>query len=246
MPTADTGVTAVILSRRPGSSLEQLIGILGSVKSVKKVVIIWNYTDRDPPDMSGLIQTPLETVRPVDTKLTNRFLPLPQIQTDCILSIDDDVTLTPEDIEFGYSAWREFPDRLVGYQGDYHQWNAVHNNWEYVSLWKDEISIIDTTAVFYHVYYQNIFYSQVPSAVIEWVDTFQRCEDVAMNMMVSSLTNKPPIKLNRNSICDKCEQRSAVSNDKSECLNIFVKYFGKMTLKSTKFRVEPFSNIRYS
>ena len=36
-----------------------------------------------------------------------------EIETDCVLSIDDDIVmLTPDEIEFGYQTWREFPDRL--------------------------------------------------------------------------------------------------------------------------------------
>ena len=241
VPTGDTGVTAVVYTYESDTSLKQLIEILDSVKSIRKVVVIWNK--EDPSELIGQIQTPLEIVRPADIKLSNRFLPLDNIQTDCVLSLcDNAVGLTPEDIESGYNAWREFPDRLVGYQAGCHEWNAVLNKWEYVSLCKDEISVVDTSAVFYHVYYQNIFNSRIPSGVIEWIDTFQSCEDVAMNMMVSSLTNKPPIKINHRDSCEKCEQKSAVSDEKSECLNIFVKYFGQMTLKSTKFLVEQFRN----
>ena len=238
VPTGDTGATAVVFSYGTGDSLKQLIIVLGSVESVRKVVIIWNHEERDPPDLSGLIQTPLETVRPVDTRLSNRFLPLQQIETECVLALDDgDVMLiTPAELQFGYDTWREFPDRLIGYKAGCHEWNEAHNKWEYVSLWRDEISIISTTAVLYHVHYQNIFYSQVPPAVIEWIDTFQRCEDVAMNMMVSRMTNKPPILLTNKH--KQFQLTSADSKGKSECLNIFSKHFGRMTLKSTKFYVK--------
>ena len=35
----------------------------------------------------------------------DRFFPYPQITTDCVLSIDDDIImLTPDELEFGYTV----------------------------------------------------------------------------------------------------------------------------------------------
>jgi len=35
----------------------------------------------------------------------HRFYPYPQITTDCVLSIDDDIImLTPDELEFGYTV----------------------------------------------------------------------------------------------------------------------------------------------
>lgn len=48
-------------------------------------------------------------------KLSNRFYPFEEIQTEAVLSIDDDIVmLTADELEFGYEVWREFPDRIVG------------------------------------------------------------------------------------------------------------------------------------
>ena len=46
----------------------------------------------------------------------HRFYPYEEINTEAILSLDDDINmLTSDELEFGYQVWREFPDRLVGY-----------------------------------------------------------------------------------------------------------------------------------
>jgi len=49
-------------------------------------------------------------------RLSNRFYPYDEIETDCILSIDDDITMvTPAELDFGYRVWVENADRLVGF-----------------------------------------------------------------------------------------------------------------------------------
>lgn len=54
----------------------------------------------------------LQVIQTSQNRLSNRFYPHPEIETECVLSLDDDITmLTTDEIEFGYQVWREFPDR---------------------------------------------------------------------------------------------------------------------------------------
>lgn len=58
---------------------------------------------------------PVKVIRMPANKLSNRFYPFEEIQTEAVLSIDDDIVmLTADEFEFGYEVWREFPDRIVG------------------------------------------------------------------------------------------------------------------------------------
>ena len=70
--------------------------------------------------------------------------------------------LTSDEIEFGYQAWREFPDRLVGYPPRLHLWENSTNNWKYESEWTNEASIILTGASFYHKYYSHVYSHLTP------------------------------------------------------------------------------------
>ena len=119
IPAADTGFTAVIFSNNRDDSLKKLLNTLDSVSTLKKVIIIWNERGTIPSSDWELTYIPVEVVIPEDLKPTNRFLPLSQIQTDCVMSLDDDVTaLTADEISFGYQAWRDPED--VGYHSSYH------------------------------------------------------------------------------------------------------------------------------
>jgi hypothetical protein len=53
-----------------------------------------------------------QVIQTSQNRLSNRFYPHPEIETECVLSLDDDIgMLTADEIEFGYQVWREFPDR---------------------------------------------------------------------------------------------------------------------------------------
>lgn len=57
----------------------------------------------------------MKLIKTQANKLSNRFLPYKDIETEAILTIDDDIImLTPDEVEFGFEVWREFPDRIVG------------------------------------------------------------------------------------------------------------------------------------
>lgn len=61
------------------------------------------------------ITKPVKVIRTSANKLSNRFFPYKDIETEAILHIDDDIVmLTADEVEFGYEVWREFPDRIVG------------------------------------------------------------------------------------------------------------------------------------
>lgn len=57
----------------------------------------------------------MKVIRTKANKLSNRFYPYEEIETEAILTIDDDIImLTADELDFGYEVWREFPDRIVG------------------------------------------------------------------------------------------------------------------------------------
>lgn len=55
--------------------------------------------------------------------ISRRFLPHPLITTDAILSLDEDALLTTDEVDFAFSVWKNFPDRIVGYPARAHYWD---------------------------------------------------------------------------------------------------------------------------
>lgn len=70
--------------------------------------------------------------------ISHRFYPHKFIDTDAILSLDEDAILNTDELDFAYRVWRDFPDRIVGYPARAHFWddskvkynNFCKPNWE--------------------------------------------------------------------------------------------------------------------
>lgn len=83
--------------------------------------------------------------------MSNRFFPYEDIETEAILTIDDDIVmLTADELDFGYEVWREHYDRIVGFPSRTHVWDNVTEKWRYESEWTNQISMVLTGAAFHH------------------------------------------------------------------------------------------------
>lgn len=57
------------------------------------------------------IGVPLKVVRTKENKLSNRFFPYDEIETEAVLAIDDDIImLTSDELQFGYEVRRKRKD----------------------------------------------------------------------------------------------------------------------------------------
>ncbi|NXD99498.1 EXTL3 protein, partial [Chaetorhynchus papuensis] len=223
------------------NSLERLNGL----PYLNKVVVVWNSPKLPSEDLLWPdIGVPIMVVRTEKNSLNNRFLPWDEIDTEAILSIDDDAHLRHDEIMFGFRVWREARDRIVGFPGRYHAWDVPHQSWLYNSNYSCELSMVLTGAAFFHKYYAYLYSYVMPQAIRDMVDEYINCEDIAMNFLVSHLTRKPPIKVTSRWTfrCPGCPQ--ALSHDDShfherhKCINFFVKVYGYMPLLYTQFRVD--------
>lgn len=53
------------------------------------------------------VRVPLTVVRTTENKLSNRFFPYAEIETEAVLAIDDDIImLTSDELQFGYEVRR--------------------------------------------------------------------------------------------------------------------------------------------
>ncbi|KAK4822697.1 hypothetical protein QYF61_019606 [Mycteria americana] len=153
IPPQSQGFTAIVLTYDRVESLFRVITEVSKVPSLSKLLVVWNNQNKNPPEDSlwPKIRVPLKVVRTAENKLSNRFFPYDEIETEAVLAIDDDIImLTSDELQFGYEVWREFPDRLVGYPGRLHLWDHEMNKWKYESEWTNEVSMVLTGAAFYH------------------------------------------------------------------------------------------------
>ncbi|GIX96492.1 hypothetical protein CEXT_261751 [Caerostris extrusa] len=146
------GFTAVILTYDRLESLFQVILKVVQAPSLAKVLVVWNNQVKAPPPASiwPKINKPLKVVQTKENRLSNRFYPYDEIETEAVLAIDDDIVmLTADELEFAYEVWREFPDRIVGFPSRVHLYDNTTKKWKYESEWTNEISMVLTGAAFF-------------------------------------------------------------------------------------------------
>jgi len=254
-PRPNAGFTAVILSYDRIQSLYQIIRQISEVYSLSRIVVVWNHETKPPPppEQWPKLNKQLKVVQTSGNRLSNRFYPYPEIETECVLSIDDDITmLTRDEIEFGFQVWREFPDRIVGFPSRTHYWSNRSRAWHYESEWKNEHSIILTGAAFYNKYWHYVYTASPDprqASIRTWVDENMNCEDIAFNFMVANSTNLPPVKIGPRKkfrcATPSCENVSMLSQDsghlarRSQCVEMFSRLYGGMPLKNVEYRFDP-------
>ena len=88
-----------------------LIGSLSRLLNqphLNKVIVVWNSPYPPPEKLQWPeIGAPIEVIVPTKNSLNNRFLPYKNIETEAILSLDDDTHLRRDEIEFAFRTWRE-------------------------------------------------------------------------------------------------------------------------------------------
>ena len=79
--------TIVMLTYRRVSILAKLLLHYCPTPRLAKIVVIWNDVEREIPEdilnLTSSCRVPLLFLRETENKITNRFKPRPEIQTDC-------------------------------------------------------------------------------------------------------------------------------------------------------------------
>ena len=104
--------TVVMLTYEREQVLVESLVRLHGLPFLHSVVVVWNSPEPPPADMQWPdIGVAVHVVKTERNSLNNRFLPYDVIETDAVLSVDDDVHLRHDEIVFGFRAWRENRDR---------------------------------------------------------------------------------------------------------------------------------------
>ncbi len=210
------------------------------------MIVVWNSEVPPSPDLQWPdVGVPMKVVQPGKNSLNNRFLPFDAIETEAILSMDDDMALRHDEIVFAFRVWRENRDRLVGFPGRYHAWDSNGGHaWNYNSNHTCELSMVLTGAAFFHRYYSYAYTHVMPAAVRDKVDEYMNCEDLAMNFLVSHMSRKPPVKVTSRWTfkCPECPtalwKGEAHFEERHKCINFFSRVFGYTPLLYTQYRAD--------
>ena len=86
---------------------------------IHKLILVWHNIGEQVPEkviknLEKKCNNKFEIVFPQKNSLNNRFLNLKEIETDCVISIDDDYTSTEASIETMFNHWKKDKESLVG------------------------------------------------------------------------------------------------------------------------------------
>lgn len=238
--------TIVMLTYEREQVLMDSLGRLYGLPYLHKVIVVWNSPKPPLEDLRWPdIGVEVAVVRGQKNSLNNRFLPFDIIETEAILSVDDDAHLRHDEILFGFRVWRENRDRVVGFPGRFHAWDLNNNAaWNYNSNYSCELSMVLTGAAFFHKYYTYLYTYTLPQAIRDKVDEYMNCEDIAMNFLVSHITRKPPVKVTSRWTfrCPGCpislSEDDTHFQERHKCINFFAQIFGYMPLLNTQYRAD--------
>jgi len=246
--TAVISTSSSIVSSK--SPIFKLIKNTAECSNVGEIVIIWNSDVKPPPEkdwilVGGLSQnTRIRIIENANMNIS-RFYQASIVSTNAVLSLDDDVSLTTDEINFAFEVWKSFEERIVGFPARNHFWDDGKRLWTYTSKWSNEYSIILTNAAFFHKKYAKLYLENLPRSLASTIESYRGCEHLLMNFLVSHVTKRPPVKVTqrkkfKESVASRDVTEETVKfNEKQTCMNIFFSGFGYMPLVKSWLRLDP-------
>ncbi|KAJ6773077.1 GLUCOSAMINE INOSITOLPHOSPHORYLCERAMIDE TRANSFERASE 1 [Salix koriyanagi] len=157
--------------------------------SVKEIIVVWN---RGTPPRSGDLDSAVPVRIRVEDKnsLNNRFKKDPLIKTRAVLELDDDIMMACDDIERGFSVWRQHPDRIVGFYPRLARGSPLKYRGEKYARHHEGYNMILTGAAFVdHAVAFERYWSNKAEAGRELVDRYFNCEDVLLNYLYANASS---------------------------------------------------------
>uniref|UniRef100_A0AAQ4RFM4 Exostosin glycosyltransferase 1b n=1 Tax=Gasterosteus aculeatus aculeatus TaxID=481459 RepID=A0AAQ4RFM4_GASAC len=246
--------TAVIHAVSPLVSQSQpilkLLVAVAKSQYCSQIIVLWNC-DKPLPAKHRWPATsvPVIVIEGENKVMSSRFLPYETISTDAVLSLDEDTVLSTTEVDFAFTVWQSFPERIVGYPARSHFWDGNKERWGYTSKWTNDYSMVLTGAAIYHRYYHHLYTNYLPTSLKGMVDQLANCEDILMNFLVSAVTKLPPIKVTqkkqyKETMMGQSSRASRWADpdhfaQRQTCMNKFASWFGAMPLVHSRMRLDP-------
>ncbi|KAM5269831.1 exostosin-like 1 isoform 2-T2 [Hipposideros larvatus] len=234
--------SALIWVGAPGQPPLKLIQAVAGSQHCAQILVLWS-SEKPPPPRWPETAVPLIVMKG-PRKVSDRFFPYSAISTDAILSLDAHSSLSTSEVDFAFSVWQGFPERMVGFLTWSHFWDEARNGWGYTAKRSNEFSMVLTSPAFYHRYYHTLFTHSLPKALRTLADEAPTCVDVLMNFLVAAVTKLPPIKVPYGKRHPEARTPPAPGGlgpapADQDCLNQMVTGFGHMPLVSSRLRLDP-------
>ncbi|XP_019748646.1 exostosin-1a [Hippocampus comes] len=232
-------VTPLVSQSQP---IMKLLAALAKSQYCAQVILVWNCDKPFPAKH----RWPVTSVPVFVIEGESQVNPHPN---PALLRCDYCSIYIVSEVEFAFTVWRSFPDRIVGYPARSHFWDSNKERWGYTSKWTNDYSMVLTGAAIYHKYYHYLYTTYLPASLKTMVNQMSNCEDILMNFLVSSVSKMPPIKVTQKKQYKETmmAQSSRASRwadpdhfaQRQTCMNKFANWFGTMPLVHSQMRLDP-------
>ncbi|XP_066538276.1 exostosin-like 2 [Hoplias malabaricus] len=267
-PPRDHSFTLIMQTFNRTDLLLKLLNHYQAVPHLHQVIIVWNNIAEPPPiklwDSFGPHPVPVVFKEQSVNRMRNRLQPFPEIETDAVLMLDDDLLLSVPDISFAFSVWKQFPEQIVGFVPRKHVTTAS-GVYSYGSFelqdpdmgGGDRYSMVLVGAAFFHRRFLELFQKQ-PSEVYALLDETQNCDDIAMNFLVAKELRERSAGVFVKPVDLRNLEKEAGSGyvgmwhraqhllQRSHCLNRLVQIYGRMPLLYSNIMISQFGFPSYA
>ncbi|KAI5077385.1 hypothetical protein GOP47_0007209 [Adiantum capillus-veneris] len=213
--------------------------------SVKEILVVWNKGRPPHPDNDFDSAVPVRIRVEEKNSLNNRFKPDSHIKTRAVLELDDDILMTCDDLERAFSAWRQHPERVVGFYPrlvdgsplKYRNKRYARSNNGY-NMILTGAAFLDSKTAF------DEYWSEESKQGRALVDKLFNCEDILFNYMIANSTTGRTVEyIHPTWAIDTSKlSGSAISRNtkvhymkRTSCLNKFAELYGGLPLKIWEF-----------
>jgi len=222
----------------------------------RKVIVSWGNTNSPPPKMLFSAARLHEVWGKVIIRqekaddLNLRFMPpIENDDTKCVFIADDDIFVSESDVLLTYHTWKDHTDQIIGTFPRGHRYDE-NQQLLYDSDPKDQYSMILTKFMVTSVDFLHHYHSGTMAGVRSYVRNQQNCEDIAFNMMVSKLTNLPPVYVQIPNKVDFGSRGGLFTRPKHvqqrhDCVCWLSGLFGECPLKFSSLSISKFQKDEY-
>lgn len=226
-------------------NLQMYIKHYSRCASVRDIVVVWNKGHPPDPIADFDSAVPIRIRVEQQNSLNNRFKPDPLIKTKAVFELDDDIMMTCDDVERGFKAWRENPDRLVGFYPRLIDGNPLkYRNERYARSRKGYNMILTGAAFMDSERAFSRYWSKDSDKGRALVDELFNCEDILMNFILANDTAGRAVEYVHPAwaIDTSKFSSSAISRDtqghyskRTNCLLKFQQLYGGVPLREWEF-----------
>jgi hypothetical protein len=250
-PSRDKFSVMMPTFRRPNVMMDTVRQI-AQCKSIDKIFIIFDDPTCEPPKFDLLPGSPAsyEYVIYNSLSLNNRFIPPTTLATDAILSTDDDIILSCEDMEFGFKVWQADQTAMVGFHPRlYSRGLSQPSNFRYLIntvQMSGLYTMVLTKLAFFHRKYLDEYTNSMDPGMKDYITTEHNCEDISMSFIVAKMSKRPPIFVN--AFINEIEVKGISSSSghiqrRSYCLQQLAALFGTHVVTASSVKVAQIPHI---